>query len=399
MKNLPKLALAYALKNALAHSGIAQQGSVISSLFNEGLKKSDVSKYSKMISEIVKEVNSMSFEEQEEEFENLKDFTSERKVREGLEELPGAKKGEVVMRISPAPSGPMHIGNAMVASMNYIYVKKYGGKFYVRIEDTNPDNIYPPAYKLIEEDSRWLFNNEAKIMIQSERMELYYKYVEKLLEKNSVYICTCSSEKFEGYVEQMKNCPCRKISAEENKERWKKMLDKNGFQQGEAVLRFKSNMKNPNPAFRDFPLVRINLSKHPLQENKYRVWPLMNLAVSVDDIETGVTHIIRGKDHRDNAERQKMIYKVLGRKYPWSAFLGRFKFKDFELSKTKIRIAIEERKYSGWDDPRLPTIAALRKKGYEPQAFWKFAEQMGLSESDKIMERKDFFELLDNFNK
>ena len=136
-----------------------------------------------------------------------------------------------------------------------------------------------------------------------------------------------------------------------------------------------------------------------MKENKYRVWPLMNLAVSVDDIETGITHIIRGKDHRDNAERQKMIYKILGKKYPWSVFLGRFKFKDFELSKTKIRIAIEEKKYSGWDDPRLPTIVALRKKGYKPQAFWKLAEQIGLSESDKIMDKKDFFELLDNFNK
>jgi len=177
------------------------------------------------------------------------------------------------------------------------------------------------------------------------------------------------------------------------------MLDKKGYKQGEAVLRFKSDMKNSNPAFRDFPLARINLTQHPLQKNKYRVWPLMNLAVTVDDIETKITHIIRGKDHRDNAERQKMIYEVLGKKYPWSKFLGRFKLRDAELSKTKIRRAIEEKKYSGWDDPRLPTISALRKKGYKPSAFWKFAEQMGLSESDKVMDGKEFFLLLDNFNK
>ena len=399
MKNLEKKARAYALKNALSHEGKAQQGAVLSSLFHEGLKKSEVQKYIKIISEIVKNVNSLNIERQEREFEKLQDETSERKGREGLEELPDAKKGKVIMRISPAPSGPMHIGNAMVASMNYVYVKKYLGILYVRIEDTNPDNIYGQAYKMIEEDSKWLFNNEAKIMIQSERMKIYYKYAEKLLKKNAVYVCTCSSEEFEKHVNGMKNCPCRILDSKENILRWKKMLDKKGYKQGEAVLRFKSDMKNSNPAFRDFPLARINLTQHPLQKNKYRVWPLMNLAVTVDDIETKITHIIRGKDHRDNAERQKMIYEVLGKKYPWSKFLGRFKLRDAELSKTKIRRAIEEKKYSGWDDPRLPTISALRKKGYKPSAFWKFAEQMGLSESDKVMDGKEFFLLLDNFNK
>ena len=177
------------------------------------------------------------------------------------------------------------------------------------------------------------------------------------------------------------------------------MLDKNGFKPGEAVLRFKSNMKNPNPAFRDFPLARINLSSHFLQKEKYRVWPLMNLAVSVDDIELGITHAIRGKDHIDNSKRQEMIFKSLGKKSPWTGFIGRFNFKDMDLSTTKTRIAIEERKFSGWDDPRLATVASLRKKGYKPQAFWKFAEQIGLSENDKTMDKRDFFELLDNFNK
>src|SRR4030042_256112 len=92
----------------------------------------------------------------------------------------------------------------------------------------------------------------------------------------------------------------------------KKMLDKYGFREGQAVLRFKSDMKHKNPAMRDFPLARIVLTEHPRQKNKYRVWPLMNLAVTVDDIEMKMTHIIRGKDHLDNAKRQEMIYKVLG---------------------------------------------------------------------------------------
>ena len=109
--------------------------------------------------------------------------------------------------------------------------------------------------------------------------------------------------------------------------------------------------------------------------------------------------IIRGKDHRDNAERQKMIYEVLKKKFPWTAFLGRLHFKDMELSTTKMREGIEKKKYKGWDDKRLPTIASLKKQGYKPEAFWKLAEQIGLSESDKNMDRGEYFRLLDNFNK
>jgi len=398
MKDIQKKVRAYALKNAIAHNGKARQGAVIASLFHEGLKKEDIKRYGKKISEIVAEINKLSLEEQEKEFEKLKEIVSERKVREGLPDLPGAKKGKVIMRFAPSASGPLHIGHAMTACLSFLFVQKYGGKFYVRIEDTNPENIYKPAYKMIKEESKWLFDGKAKIVIQSERMALYYKYAEKLIKKKAAYVCTCSADKFKEFVKAKKNCPCRDLNVDENLERWKKMLDKKGYGVGEAVLRFKSSMKDKNPAMRDFPLARINLTEHPLQKKKYRVWPLMNLAVTVDDIEMKMTHIIRAKDHRDNAKRQEMIYKVLGKKFPWTGFLGRFKFKDLELSTTKMRKAIEEGKYKGWGDRRLPTIAALKKK-YKPQAFWKFAEKIGLSENDKVIEKKEYFLLLDNFNK
>jgi len=419
IKELETKARAYALKNALAYKGKAQQGAVISSLFNEGLKKEEVKKFVKDISKIITEVNKLSLEEQEEEFGNLKESVSERKVREGLPELPGAKKGKVVMRFAPSPSGAFHIGHALTASISFLYVQKYGGKFYVRIEDTNPENIYKPAYKLIKQDSDWLFNKKAKIIIQSERMRLYYKYAEQLIKKGSAYVCTCSGDKFREYVKEKKDCPCRQLSIKNNLERWKRMLDKKGtkkseifggtksknkqdfvaFKEGEAVLRFKSDMKSNNPAMRDFPLARINNTPHPLQKRKYRVWPLMNLSVTVDDIELKMTHIIRAKEHRDNAKRQKMIYDVLGKKFPWTGFLGRWHIKGLKLSASQITKDIESGKYSGWDDKRLPTVFSLKKQGYKPQAFWKFSEQVGLSESDKIIDKNEYFKLLDAFNK
>ena len=219
MKDLEKKAKAYALKNAISHDGTAKMGSVISGLFNEGLKKSEVGKYSKEIYKIVNEVNSLNLKDQEKEFKKSLDFVSEREVREGLEELPNAKKGKVIMRFSPSASGPLHVGHAMTASLSYIYVKKYNGKLYVRIEDTNPENTYKPAYDMIKKESEWLFDNKAKIVIQSDRMELYYKYVEKLIRKNVVYVCTCESEKFKYFVSEKKNCPCRKLSVKENTRR------------------------------------------------------------------------------------------------------------------------------------------------------------------------------------
>jgi len=399
MRYLKQKTEAYALKNAIAHDGKAQIGSVISSLFHEGLKREDIKKYIKDINKIIREVNSLSIEQQKKEFEKLKDKTSERKVREGLPELPNVSKKGVVMRIAPSPSGGFHIGHALTSTISFLYVEKYGGKFYVRIEDTNPENIYPPAYDLIKEDSEWLFNKKAKIVIQSERMKLYYNYATKLIQKDSAYVCTCSTEKFKKFITERKNCPCRDLDIKENLKRWKKMLDKGGYEAGEAVLRFKSDMNHKNPAMRDFPLARINETPHPLQKKKYRVWPLMNLAVTVDDIEMKMTHIIRGKDHRDNAKRQEMIYKVLGKRVPWTGFLGRWHIKGMRLSSTEITKGIKEGKYSGWDDEQLPTIQALKKKGYKPQAFWKLAERIGLSESDKTISKEEFFELLDTLNK
>lgn len=400
MENFKEKALGYALKNAILHEGKANQGAIISGLFAEGLKKEEVKSVMKDVSEILKKVNSMTLKEQEKEFEKIKSNLSERETRNGLPEIPNAQNG-VVMRFAPAPSGPLHLGHVIGTLISSLFVKKYGGKFYVRIEDTNPEKIDKEAYKGIKEICDWLFENVHEYIIQSDRMEIYYRYAEKLIELNSAYVCTCSQEEFKKYSENKKDCPCRNLKLEETKKRWVKMLDKKGFKEGEAVLRFKSGMQNPNPAMRDFPLARINTHEHPRQKDKYRVWPLMNLAVPTDDIELGMTHIVRGKDHMDNAKRQAMIYKVLGKeeKIPWTFFMGRIKFTDIDLSKRKIKAAIDAGEFEGWEDARLPTLASLKKRGYKPEAFWKLAEHRGLSDVDKVMESKDIFKILDEFNK
>jgi len=398
MKITPEKIRAYALKNALAHEGKAQAPSVVSALFNEGLERNKVKEIMPKIQEIIKEIEKLSLEKQKKQFEDLQDIVSERDHREGLSELPNSNKG-VIMRFRPAPSGPLHIGHIISNLISSMYVKKYGGKFYIIIDDTNPEEVLKDSYRKIKKDCDWIFGNASKYINSSDRMKLYYEYAKKLIKLKKVYVCTCSSEEFKKFSENKKDCPCRKLSDKENKDRWNKMLDKNGYKAGEAVLRFKSNMQDPNPAMRDFPLARVNIHSHPKQGKKYRVWPLMNLVVAVDDMELKMTHIIRGKDHRDNALRQEMIFKVFNKKYPWTFFFGRVKFTDLVLSKRKITSLIKAGEFSGTDDERLPTIESLRKRGYTKQAFEKFVEQRGLTEVDKVISGKDLFNVLDNFNK
>src|SRR3989338_2210228 len=401
MENFKKEIWGYALKNSLAHDGIPSAGSVISALFNEGLKKQEIPELMPQINKIINKIKSKDIEWQKIEFKKFESRVSEREIREGLSELPNVPKTGVVMRFRPAPSGPLHIGHIISNMINSLYVKKYGGKFYIIIDDTNPEETIFEAYKNIKEDCDWIFGNVCEYINASDRMKIYYRYAEELIKKNLAYICTCSQEEFKKFAEQKKECSCRKNSIKNNLEKWRKMLSKNGFAEGEAVLRFKSNMQDPNPAMRDFPLARINLHEHPLQKNKYRVWPLMNLSVTIDDIELKITHIIRGKDHADNAKRQEMIYKVLGleKKFPWTFFMGKIKFTDIALSKRKLNAAIKEGEYSGAEDVRLPTISSLRKRKYKPGAFAKFAEQRGLTDVDKVISQEDFFKAVDNLNK
>lgn len=400
MKDINEKIKAYALKNALTHKGKSNQGAVISALFNEGLKKQDIKTYIEKITKIIQEVNSLSLEEQKKEFEKLENIVSKREIRQGLPELPDVPKSGVIMRFAPSPSGPLHIGHMISMGPNFLYFKKYGGKFYLRIEDTNPNNIYKPAYKMIETDIRWLLKGEKfPIIIQSNRISLYYKYIKKLLFKNAVYVCDCNKDDFKILKKNKRACPCRELTKNQQLIRWGKMLDKKGYKEGEAVLRFKTTLSHKNPAMRDFPLARINETTHPLQKNKYRVWPLMNLSVTVDDIEMKITHIIRGKDHKDNSEKQKMIYKILGKKYPWCSFMGKLHFKESELSTTKIKEGIEQKKYSGWDDPKLMTLSSLKKQGYNPINLWGFIKSRGLNKIDKTISKKDFSEVINKIFK
>lgn len=397
---------AYALKNAVEHEGKAASGSVLSPLFVEGLKKEEIKDIMPKINEIVKKVNALSIDKQKEELANLEGSISKREVRDTSEmpELEEVPKTGVIMRFSPSSSASaFHIGHILTGMPTCLYVKKYGGKFYLRIEDTNPEKTVKECYTSFPKEAEWIFGNVTEWYAQSDRMQKYYDFALDLIKKGFAFVCTCKKqeEHDDSDVYKMREpCVCRNNSIKDNQEKWQKMLDKKGFKEGEAVLRFKSQELNVhNPALIDFPLARINLTPHPRQGKKYRVWPLMNLCVTYDDIEQKCTHIIRAKEHQDNAKRQEMIFDVLKIKKPLTYFLGRYKFDDLPISKTQITELIKQGKFSGWDDIRLPLARNFKRRGYQPDAFAKMVAQRGLSAVDKVMAKEDLFAVLDNFNR
>src|SRR3989344_6012071 len=354
------------------------------------------------ITSVIKETEKLSIEQMKEKLKKLAPELlkekKEEKEKTALKPLPKAVKNKFVVRIAPSPSGPLHIGHAYGVSINYLYAKMYGGKLLLRIEDPNPENIYPPAYQLIEEDVKWLTKNDlAETVIQSARLGIYYDYAETLVRSEKAYVCTCNPDEWRLLKSKSTACPCRNLSLKEQQTRYAKMF--NEYSEGEAVLRMKTDLKHKNPAMRDFSIMRINEHVHPKTGKEQRVWPLMIFSVAIDDHELGITHVLNGKDHADNAVKQQLIMKYLGWKPPEYKHWGRINFIGFDLSTSKTRLAIEHEEYTGWDDMRIPFLQSLKKRGYQPEAFWKYAEEIGLSLTDKKVSIEEFWKNINSFNR
>ncbi len=388
----------WALENAIKYKGKTNPKALVGKVIGAYPdKKSNMKELIQDLNTITNEINSLSLQDQEKEYATY-GITKEKPKEKTLKELPNVSR-EVHMRLAPSPSGPLHIGHAYVLALNYEYVKKYGGKLFVRIEDTNPDNIYEPAYEQIPEDAHWLCeNNISEVIIQSDRMEEYYLYGKQLLHKEKMYVCSCKPDDFKQRITKSIACPCRELGKDEQLKRWRMMHD-GTYAQGEAVCRFKSDIKHKNPAMRDFPLFRINESEHPRQGKKFRVWPLMNMGVAVDDMLLGMTHCLRGKDHADNAKRQAMIHEVLGSKTPEAISVGRINFAGgLPVSCSKTRPRIEAGEFNGWDDIRLPFLRALKRRGIRPEALRKYAVEIGVTKNDKTVAMDDYFKSIYAFN-
>ena len=317
--------------------------------------------------------------------------------RKGLPELTPTTK-EYCFRFAPSPSGPLHVGHLIPLLLNSEYAKKYNGKLVLRLEDTNPSKISKEIYKQLEEDANWATENKiSEVITQSEHIDDYYKYAKQLIKDGHAYISTDKPEEWRELVKNKTESPERNLSAKEQLKKWEEMHTI--LKEGSAVVRIKTDMQHKNPAIRDWPPFRITEESHPLVGKKHRVWPLMNFSVAVDDRRSNLTHVIRGKDHLTNADRQKYIYNYFNWDIPEYLHIGRVNFEGITVSASQFQKDIEEGKYSGRDDPKLPTAAAFRRRGISPRAFVKYVHELGPSKVDKTVSFEDFMKAIYAFNR
>jgi len=391
MSKLEEIIYKHTLINAVKHKGKASNGAVMGSVMAAHAElRSESKKIVQITSQIIIKVNSMDFELQKSELQKLGGIKEKKHVEEkGLVDLPDVK-GKVVLRFAPNPSGPLHIGHARAAVLNNEYVKRYGGKLILRIEDTDPRRVDPNAYQMIEEDLKWLGVKWQEKHIQSSRIETYYEYAEKLIEIGKAYMCTCKGTDFKVLKDESKPCPCRELPVEHNLKLWNQMKT---MDEGEAVLRVKTDIQHKNPAIRDWVAMRVVNDKHPLTGDKYKIYPMMNFSVAVDDHLMGVTHVLRGKDHLANSEKQKYLYNHFGWDIPVFIHYGRLKMEDVALSTSKARQGIDEGLYTGWDDPRLGTIRAIARRGIKQKAITELMMEIGPKISDATVSWKKVYGL------
>lgn len=385
---MEKIILKHTLINAIQHKGKAKAQPVLKKVIAENPElKEKIEEITKRIEEIVKEVNSLSLDEQLARAEKIGIKIEKEKIKEKKElpPLPNVEKYEkIVMRLAPFPSGPLHIGNARMVILNDEYVKRYNGKLLLVIDDTIGSEkkfVVPEAYDLIIDGLKWLGVKWDETIYKSDRLELFYDAAKDLIEKGLAYVCECDAETLRKNRAEGLECKHRNQNTKENLKKWKDMLA-GKYREGEAVLRLKTDMKHPNPAFRDRVLFRIVEREHPRVGKKWTCWPLLEASWSFDDQLLGITHILRGKDLVMEDMMEEFIWDKLGLKKPEFIHYGLLNIKELKLSKTEARKAIERGEYTDWDDPRTWSLQSLRKRGIQPEAIRRFILGLKLSLAD-----------------
>ncbi|MFY9300721.1 MAG: glutamate--tRNA ligase [Candidatus Nitrosotenuis sp.] len=388
-----------ALQNAIEHGGKTQDKIVLSKILGqEPSLRTQVKEIMPEITQIVVSVNKMSSDEQrrqaEAEFpELLAEKPKRQEEREGLPPLDGAEHGKVVTRFPPEPNGYPHIGHAKAAIIDEEYAKMYGGSLILRFDDTNPEAERLEYYAAIKVGLDWLEVRYDRVKNTSDDIELLYKKGQEMLSGNYVYVCTCKQETISQNRRDMKPCKCSMGDLGQNQERWDKMFAK--YKQGDAIVRFRGDMASENTVMRDPVMFRIIDTKHPLLGDRYRVWPSYDFAVAIEDSIDGVTHAFRTKEYE---LRNELYYSILDRlrmRKPKVIEFSRLGFEGMPVSKRILRPLIEEGKVSGYDDPRLPTLESMKRRGIRPAAIRKFVLSLGFTKADTLAP----FETLESFNR
>jgi glutaminyl-tRNA synthetase len=303
----------------------------------------------------------------------------------------GRLSGELVTRFPPEPNGFLHIGHAKSICLNFGLAKQFGGHCHLRFDDTNPAKEEQAYIDAIQEDIRWLgFEWSGPIRYASDYFDTLYEYAVHLIGQGNAYVCDLSADEAREYrgtlTEPGKNSPHRDRSVEENLALFAAM--RNGdFDEGSRVLRAKIDMTAPNINLRDPIIYRIRKVSHHQTADKWCIYPTYDFTHGQSDAIEGITHSICTLEFEDH----RPLYEWFLANLPVPAQPKQYEFARLNInytvtSKRKLKMLVDEKVVDGWDDPRMPTIAGMRRRGFTPSSLRHFCEMVGVARSEGVVD-------------
>jgi glutamyl-tRNA synthetase len=385
------------LRNAIEYDGKARLEAVISkTMASRPELRGNIKTIIPEVRRLLNQINSLAINEQKallQEMSPTADIQKRAEKISGLPPLYGAEIGNVVTRFPPEPNGYPHIGHAKAAIIDDEYARMYNGKLILRFDDTNPLTEKTEYYEAIKEGIYWLGIKPDLVKNASDDIFLLQDYGRKLVTSRGAYVCRCNQKTIQEFRSQGLECACR-LDNSSYDEALTEMFA-GAFEPNEATIRFRGDMNSPNTAMRDPTLFRIIDGNHPILGTSVRVYPTYDFAAPVEDSLDGVTHAMRTKEYELRNELYNAILERLQLRRPVVSEFSRLEFEGLPVSKRKIKPLIENKSLNGWDDPRLPTLVALKRRGFLPEAIRKYVLSLGWT----LSESKPPFESLEAFNR
>jgi len=302
----------------------------------------------------------------------------------------GKNDGRLMTRFPPEPNGYLHIGHAKSICLNFGLAADYKGLCNLRFDDTNPTKEEVEYVESIKEDVKWLgFDWGSRLYYASDYFDRLYDYAVQLVKKGKAYACSLSAEEIRKYrgtlTEPGKESPYRGRSIEENLDLFDRMR-KGEFKDGTHVLRAKIDMSSPNLNMRDPVIYRILHQDHHRTGDKWCIYPMYDFAHGLSDSIEGVTHSVCTLEFEDHRPLYDWLLDEVGAFHPQQIEFARLNLNYTVMSKRKLLELVQDGLVSGWDDPRMPTISGLRRRGYTPEAIRIFCEKIGVAKSNSIVD-------------
>ncbi|NGQ96174.1 glutamine--tRNA ligase/YqeY domain fusion protein [Brevibacillus sp. SYP-B805] len=309
-----------------------------------------------------------------------------------MEDLKAGKVNQVVTRFPPEPNGYLHIGHAKSICLNFELAREFNGRAHLRFDDTNPLKEDTEYVEAIKEDVKWLGYEWDGLFFASDFFEEMYNRAVLLIKKGKAYVDDLSAEEIRAMrgtlTEPGKESPYRNRSVEENLDLFERMR-KGEFKDGEKVLRAKIDMASPNINLRDPVLYRIAHVPHHNTGDKWCIYPMYDFAHPLEDAIEGVTHSICTLEFEDHRPLYDWVVRECEMEHvPRQYEFARLNLTNTVMSKRKLKLLVDEKVVDGWDDPRMPTISGLRRRGYTPESIRNFAREIGVAKSNSTVDAR-----------